>query len=516
MPRVDIWDAEVAAKAATPMIGYPPGLEQKYSLGDSLGSGGFGSVRVAVQITTGNKFACKSIKKKLDIPSVSEDTLRQHIENIKREITVLHRLRGTLNVVHLEEVFEDEDYVHIVMELCSGGELAHAIGRRQYSEATAAKYMQGVLRTLAQCHHHRILHRDVKPGNFTLLHDGPDAPLKAIDFGLALLYRTRDLPMTKLGLEGTPWYMSPEMLSSETGPPSDVWAAGVMTYQLLSGNFPFNDWKNPKRPALSLVWRSILTETPKMSGSAWETITEPAKDFVRACLDNPRSACPPLDPPTKKLQKFGTESYLKRTVLDMIANELLRSHSQSTLEGSSPQKMLMGRKGSPASGGMPRRPSQAQMAANNLIWRIAQKSATVHSGNAALQTLHGTSPPKPPIVIRLPRHRTTGDGSMQGPVGGSLHGTRSGSLHGPMSSSMHGPTNASFQMSPSITKLMGGSLHGLGSRVQDAGKGGGLGLPLSKTMSKIASQEALAHYAFLVGAGATAASVNGMLTVDGA
>ena len=55
-------------------------------------------------------------------------------------------------------------------------------------------------------------------------------------------------------MEGTPWFMAPEMLSSQVGPGVDVWAAGVMAYQLLSGAFPFNDWNNTKNPALSLVW----------------------------------------------------------------------------------------------------------------------------------------------------------------------------------------------------------------------------------------------------------------------
>ncbi len=51
-----------------------------------------------------------------------------------------------------------------------------------------ASYMRAVLRTIAQCHHHRILHRDIKPGNFMLLTDAEDAPVKAIDFGLALFF----------------------------------------------------------------------------------------------------------------------------------------------------------------------------------------------------------------------------------------------------------------------------------------------------------------------------------------
>jgi calcium-dependent protein kinase len=68
-----------------------------------------------------------------------------------------------------------------------------------------ASYMRAVLRTLAQCHSHRILHRDIKPGNFMLLDESERSPLKAIDFGLAVPFEAADLPLTDLGLEGTPW-----------------------------------------------------------------------------------------------------------------------------------------------------------------------------------------------------------------------------------------------------------------------------------------------------------------------
>lgn len=78
------------------------------------------------------------------------------------------------------QVFEDEQAVHIVMEYCRGGELIHRIGLRHYSERTVASYMRAVLRTLMQCHALRILHRDIKPGNFMLLNESDTAPLKAI------------------------------------------------------------------------------------------------------------------------------------------------------------------------------------------------------------------------------------------------------------------------------------------------------------------------------------------------
>lgn len=114
--------------------------------------------------SSGKDFACKSIAKRLDIPNLSAAKQAAHIDNVKREITILQRLRGTLSVVEMRGAWEDDRDIHIVMELCRGGELEHELGRRPYSEKLVAGYMRSVLLTIAQCHAHRILHRDIKPG----------------------------------------------------------------------------------------------------------------------------------------------------------------------------------------------------------------------------------------------------------------------------------------------------------------------------------------------------------------
>ena len=68
-------------------------------------------------------------------------------------------------------------------------------------------------------------------------------------------------------------------------PASDIWAAGVMAYQLLSGYLPFDDHKNREQPALSKVWKAILTEQVSFKGSAWQGVPEVAKDFVKQLLN---------------------------------------------------------------------------------------------------------------------------------------------------------------------------------------------------------------------------------------
>eukprot|EP00798_Chlamydomonas_sp_ICE-L_P014541 gene14541-20581_t len=333
-----------------PDLGLPRNMSEKYEVGDQIGKGGNGVVRIVTERTTGLQYACKSTVKVLG-KGFSDLKCRTHIASLKREIEVLTRLRGCLNIVELHEVFEDEDHVHIVQEYCQGGEVNQRMATQHYSERTVASYIRAALRTLAVMHSHHILHRDIKPENFMFLNNSSNSPLKAIDFGLAMPYDPDELPRTELGLEGTPWYMAPECLSSRVVPASDLWSVGVMAYQLLTGRLPFDDHKRPSNPAIATIWRSILIDDVNTSGPMWADISPEAKSFVISLLNRnpnkrPTAKSALKDPWLKgdvrdrsngnklarsvvqRIQRFTQASHFKRFVLETITADMLQKAEQ--------------------------------------------------------------------------------------------------------------------------------------------------------------------------------------------
>ncbi|KAL3146741.1 hypothetical protein ABBQ38_014726 [Trebouxia sp. C0009 RCD-2024] len=142
--------------------------------------------------------------------------------------------------------------------------------------------------------------------------------------------------------------MAPEVMSSEVYPSSDIWAAGVMTYQLLSGQMPFDDRRRPNSPALSAIWKAILTAEPSFTGKAWMNVSEPAKAFVKRLLNKDPKCRPaakealqdpwlrgnslernqgqPLDATVvQRIQRYAQTNILKRTIFELIAEELIKT-----------------------------------------------------------------------------------------------------------------------------------------------------------------------------------------------
>lgn len=305
-----------------------PRLRDHYLIGKKLGQGQFGTTYLVTHKPTSAKYACKSIpKRKLLCPEDYED--------VWREIQIMHHLSEHPNVVLIKDTYEDSVFVHLVMELCAGGELFDRIVKKgHYSEKEAVKLIKVIVGVVQTCHSLGVMHRDLKPENF--LFDSPeeDAQLKATDFGLSVFYKPGE---TFCDVVGSPYYVAPEVLCKRYGPEVDVWSAGVILYILLSGVPPF--WAETE----SGIFRQILKGKLDFESEPWPNISDDAKDLLRKMLErDPRNRitayevlCHPwiiddnvaLDKPLdsavlSRLKHFSAMNKLKKMALRVIAERL--------------------------------------------------------------------------------------------------------------------------------------------------------------------------------------------------
>ncbi|PRW33551.1 calcium-dependent kinase [Chlorella sorokiniana] len=247
-----------------------PQLEQDYTLGRVLGKGAFGVVRLALDKKTGQMYACKSISKaKLISP--------EDVEDVRREVDILNLVSPHHTVAGLKSVYEDRNAVHIVMELCVGGELFERIvSKGTFSEADAARFFRSMVEMVAHLHALGVMHRDIKPENFLLTDETDAANLKACDFGLSDFFK----PDQRVSaLIGSAYYVAPEVLRRSYGPECDIWSLGVVLYILLSGMPPF--WGDDEKA----IFTSILRGNLDFATPPWPQISQPAKDLVRTILN---------------------------------------------------------------------------------------------------------------------------------------------------------------------------------------------------------------------------------------
>ncbi|KAF9660861.1 hypothetical protein SADUNF_Sadunf19G0007700 [Salix dunnii] len=242
-------------------------LRDHYNLGRKLGQGQFGTTFLCTHKTSGIKYACKSIPKRKLL-------CKEDYEDVWREIQIMHHLSEHPHVVRISGAYEDISCVHLVMELCEGGELFDRIVKKgHYSEREAAKLMKTIVGVVEACHSLGVMHRDLKPENFLLHNVEEDAPLKATDFGLSVFYKPGE---TFCDVVGSPYYVAPEVLRKHYGPEADVWSAGIILYILLS-------------ETEIGIFKQILQGKLDFESEPWPSITDSAKDLIRKMLErNPK------------------------------------------------------------------------------------------------------------------------------------------------------------------------------------------------------------------------------------
>lgn len=281
-------ETETDGASTVDVITWRDDFSERFSVGEEIGRGCQGVVRRVVSRESGAAFAAKTVTKAGDG------------RRARAEARFMAMAQASGRVVGIEGVYEDEDNVHVVMELLEGGTLEEWMQRRskrrraEEVEAEVAQVISQVLRFLEHCHEKGICYGDIKPANF-MLQEGREQgfAVKAIDFGCS----QKVVPGVRLRAPaGSPLYMAPEIFLGSYGLEADIWATGVMMFQLLCGKAPFAEydecgeivdvgihvgysydgypWDNISNEAKELI-DSLLTRAARKRASAKEALEHP-------------------------------------------------------------------------------------------------------------------------------------------------------------------------------------------------------------------------------------------------
>jgi len=183
-------------------IGYA-NLHDFYDLKESLGKGKYGLVKKGIHKKSGREVAVKIVKKK--------DLSLKDQELLKREIEVLKVCQHP-NIIRFYDVFENSDYIYIVMEYLKGGDFFNYLESKNFkiSEERAKTIAHQIATAIYYLHSFGIAHRDLKPENILMVDSNPDSAVKLVDFGLSKTFGPQETCMEPFG---TLCYVAPEILS---------------------------------------------------------------------------------------------------------------------------------------------------------------------------------------------------------------------------------------------------------------------------------------------------------------
>lgn len=218
-----------------------------YRLVREAGRGGMSTVYEAVDTRLGRTVALKVLEMPLSLLSGHEDG----VARMQREARAIASLSHP-NVVTIYDVGQEDDLHYLVMEFLDGVTLRDRLDQQALTPTEAAEILAQVADGLDAAHRAGVLHRDIKASNVMLLYNGR---VKLLDFGIAR--GVEDATLTQVGsMVGSPPYLAPELITGgKATRASDLWAVGVLLYEMLSARYPFF-----AETTLSVLYRIANTE----------------------------------------------------------------------------------------------------------------------------------------------------------------------------------------------------------------------------------------------------------------
>jgi serine/threonine protein kinase len=290
-------DLDALMPGALPQLGAV--IAAKYRVDRLIARGGMGAVYAATHLVSGKRVALKWM-----LPSIGQ--VPDARERFIREACATARIDHP-NIVDIYDVGDERGSVYLVMEYLRGETLSERLEREIIPAQEAIGLFIPALRGVAAAHSHGVIHRDLKPDNIFLCRTAEGEPLepKVLDFGISKITgpESRDHSLTRSGaVLGTPYYMSPEQVrgARDVDQRADVYAFGVMLYEVLTGQRPFD------AETYNQLILKIVTETPAPVASLNPAIEPRLVQIVeRAMARDPHLRYPTVEALALALEPFA-------------------------------------------------------------------------------------------------------------------------------------------------------------------------------------------------------------------
>ena len=245
-------------------------LFDKYEVKQKIGKGKFGLVKLGINKETKKQVAIKIMaKKNMD---------KSDLELAKVEIDIL-KIGQHPNIIKLYDIYENENYIYIIMEYCSGGDLLSYFEYNDYElpEEKVCEIIHKLSMAIYYLHSYGIVHRDLKPENILMTDLSPKADIRLLDFGLSKIIGNDEKCTEPYG---TLSFVAPEVLQGKPYDKSvDLWSIGIITFLLLCGYLPFDD-KHSERE----IARQTIQDPVPFEDKIWNKYSPEAKTFVEGLL----------------------------------------------------------------------------------------------------------------------------------------------------------------------------------------------------------------------------------------